>query len=173
MILAGFGKMESLSKPIFCKGLKPRFLMEPHTIEFRKKIITSSDKCVPSFLEITISNPDAKSIFWKFDSSQLAAQNKVFQIIPFEGRIDGGSTTIIKVSFNPLIPDYYQQAVNLYLDGDESKPYMTVEIKGQGAFPRLIFDRREIILPVVPLGIPSRCIFRIYNDGYENLNLKY
>ena len=69
LILAGFGKMESLCKPIFCKGLKPRFLMEPHTIEFRKKIITSSDKCVPSFLEITISNPDAKSIFWKFDPS--------------------------------------------------------------------------------------------------------
>ena len=81
LILAGFGKMESLCKPIFCKGLKPRFLMEPHTIEFRKKIITSSDKCVPSFLEITISNPDAKSIFWKFDTNQLASQNKVFQVI--------------------------------------------------------------------------------------------
>ena len=63
--------------------------------------------------------------------------------------------------------------MNLYLDGDESKAYMTVEIKGQGAFPRLIFDRREIILPVVPLRIASRCIFRIYNDGYENLNIKY
>ena len=121
--------------------------MEPHTIEFRKKIITSSDKCVPSFMEMTISNPDAKSIFWKFDQQQLMQNNKVFQIIPFEGRIDGGQTTIIKASFNPLSPGYYERSVNLYLDGDETKPYITIEMKGEGAYPRLLFDRREIILP--------------------------
>ena len=46
-------------------------------------------------------------------------------------------------------------------------------MKGEGAFPRLIFDRKEILLPVVPLDIESKCIFKVYNDGYENLNLKY
>ena len=28
-------------------------------------------------------------------------------------------------------------------------------------------------MPVVPLGVESRCVFRILNDGYENINLKY
>lgn len=50
---------------------------------------------------------------------------------------------------------------------------MSIELKGIGAFPRLVFDRREIILPVVPLNIWSRCIFRVVNEGYDNLNLKY
>jgi len=50
---------------------------------------------------------------------------------------------------------------------------MSIELKGIGAFPRLVFDRREIILPVVPLNIWSRCLFRVINEGYDNLNLKY
>ena len=29
--------------------LKPRFLIEPDLIDFKKKIITSIDKCYPSF----------------------------------------------------------------------------------------------------------------------------
>jgi len=26
-------------------------------------------------------------------------------------------------------------------------------------------------MPVVPLGIESRCVFKVINEGYENLNL--
>jgi hypothetical protein len=46
-------------------------------------------------------------------------------------------------------------------------------MKGSAARPKLLFDRREVLLPVVPLGIESRCTFRVLNDGYENLNLRY
>lgn len=28
-------------------------------------------------------------------------------------------------------------------------------------------------MPVVPLNIESRCSFKLVNDGYENLNVKY
>lgn len=41
-----------------------------------------------------------------------------------------------------------------------------------GAYPKLTFDRREVILPIVPLGISAKCQFRMINDGYENLTLK-
>ena len=54
-----------------------------------------------------------------------------------------------------------------------NSPYMDITLKGEGLFPRLLFDRKEIILPVVPLNIQATCLFRIVNDGYENLNLKY
>ena len=50
--------------------------------------------------------------------------------------------------------------------------YMDIVLKGEGSFPRLVFDRKEILLPVVPLNVEAKCIFRIINDGYENLNLK-
>ena len=43
--------------------------------------------------------------------------------------------------------------------------------KGVAAYPKLLFDRREIIMPTVPLKIESRYIFRLINDGYENLKL--
>jgi hypothetical protein len=42
-----------------------------------------------------------------------------------------------------------------------------------GANPRILFDRKEVILPVVPLNVQSRCSFRIINNGYENLTLNY
>lgn len=46
-------------------------------------------------------------------------------------------------------------------------------LKGSAAQPKLSFDRREVLLPVVPLGVEARCTFRVLNDGYENLNLRY
>ena len=57
-------------------------------------------------------------------------------------------------------------------DVGEEVCYMDIILKGEGAFPRLLFDRKEILLPVVPLNVESKCVFRILNDGYENLNLK-
>jgi hypothetical protein len=50
---------------------------------------------------------------------------------------------------------------------------MQITLKGLGAVPRLCFDRREIIMPIVPLGVTSRCIFRVVNEGYESLTLRH
>jgi len=50
---------------------------------------------------------------------------------------------------------------------------MPLRLKGQGTVPKLVFDRKEIVLPIVPLGIRSRCLFYIKNDGYESLEVKY
>ena len=52
-------------------------------------------------------------------------------------------------------------------------PYVELTFSGSGAYPRLLFDKKEVILPVVPLNVQARCYFRIINDGYENLNLSY
>ena len=46
-------------------------------------------------------------------------------------------------------------------------------MKGQGTVPKLTFDRREIVLPIVPLGVRSRCLFYIVNEGYESLDVQY
>ena len=71
----------------------------------------------------------------------------------------------IKVTFKPTGNEKYEDELPLYLEGD-SKPYTTIRLKGEGAYPKLLFDRREVILPVVPLGIESRCTFKIENEGY-------
>ncbi len=38
------------------------------------------------------------------------------------------------------------------------KSQIRIKFKGEGLFPRITFDRREIILPIVPLGITSKCV---------------
>jgi len=49
---------------------------------------------------------------------------------------------------------------------------MKIKLKGEGIFPKISFDRREILLPIVPCNVVSRCIFRIINEGYDNFNVK-
>ena len=68
LTLFGNEKIDSLKRTVICRGLKPRFLMEPKIIEFKKKIITNMDKTFPSYTEITISNPDMKPLTWKIDT---------------------------------------------------------------------------------------------------------
>ena len=46
-----------------------------------------------------------------------------------------------------------------------------MQVSGEGVFPKLLFDRHYVVMPIVPLGVTSKCTFRIINDGYENLNL--
>ena len=67
----GFGKIEGLSKNVICKGLKPRFIIEPWVLDFKKKIIRSLDKAIATFMEVTLNNPETASVFWKIDSSKL------------------------------------------------------------------------------------------------------
>jgi hypothetical protein len=45
-------------------------------------------------------------------------------------------------------------------------------MKGVGQNPRLLFDRKEVILPIVPLGNLATTTFRVINDGYDNLVLE-
>lgn len=126
---------------------------------------------MPSTFEITVSNPDSRAISWRIDQSRLD-QEKVFSFVPNEGRLDGLQTSIIKACFNPLEPQYFERIVPLYLETDTLKPYIEITLKGLGAYPKLNFDRRDVILPIVPLGIVAKCVFRIFNDGYENMALK-
>ena len=62
----------------------------------------------------------------------------------------------IKVLFNPFTPGNFEKVVSIYLVDDPevnaNHPYLDVTLKGEGAYPRLLFDRKEVILPVVPLG---------------------
>jgi hypothetical protein len=71
-----------------------------------------------------------------------------------------------------LSPGDFSRTLQFFID-NEKKPYSEITLKGKGQFPRLTFDRREVILPITPVGIESKCVFRIINDGYENLTLDH
>ena len=95
-----------------CRGIKPRFLVEPQSVEFQRKIITTADKCFPSNFELLFSNPEKRPTSWRIDDTELK-NDKIFSIHPLEGRVDPGQTTRIKVSFNPLHAGIYQRTVKL------------------------------------------------------------
>jgi len=66
---------------IRCEGLKPKFLIEPKVMDFKKKIIRNMEKSIASFIEVALNNPNLKTIFWKIDTSHLESDN-IFQICP-------------------------------------------------------------------------------------------
>jgi len=49
--------------------------------------------------------------------------------------------------------------IPLFLDNDKEKPYLIIEFRGEGADAKIYFDRREIILPPVPLNIETKATF--------------
>ena len=55
---------------------------------------------------------------------------------------------------------------------DKKKSAAEIVLKGQGAYPRLLFDRKEVILPVVPLNFVAETTFKIISDGYDNVNIQ-
>jgi hypothetical protein len=50
---------------------------------------------------LLITNPENRLLSWKIDTTAINAE-KTFNINPSSGRIDGGQSIIVKVSFNPL-----------------------------------------------------------------------
>ncbi|EGR27619.1 hypothetical protein IMG5_193180 [Ichthyophthirius multifiliis] len=155
--IKNYGTIESIKRFIICKGLKPKFLIDPQIVDFGKKIITSIDKQTCSIKSLSFSNPDKNRVKWRIDPTVLS--QKIFEIRPESGEVGPG-----------------EQKIPLFIDDPEIKTnssYVDIILKGEGAFPKLLFDRKEVIMPVVPLNIYSRCAFKIINSGYDNLNLKY
>lgn len=170
LTLKNYGKLESLSKLVKCRGLKPKLLIDPQIVDFKRKII-ANDKFLPTVLEVSLSNPDLSPIFFQIDTSELD-DKKVFSINPSEGTIEGGHTLYLRASFNPFKEESYSKTVPLFIDRDKTRSYLDIHFKGVGAYPKLTFDKREVIMPIVPLNISTKCQFKVINDGYENLTLK-
>lgn len=99
----------------------------------------------------------------------------VFVIFPTENSLPSGASTPMRVTFLPQNNGEYVKKLYVYISDqpDTSRPYLTLLCRGSGVFPRLSFDRPQISLPPVPLGITSRSTFTILNNGYDNLVLQY
>ncbi|KAL4498636.1 hypothetical protein ABPG72_019754 [Tetrahymena utriculariae] len=174
--LREYGLIDGLKRFIFCRGLKPKFLIDPQILDFGKKIITAPDKQSTGKQSVlSFSNPDKNSVFWHVDTNVLG-NDRIFDIRPDSGEVGPGESKNISVFFNPFEPGVYEKQIPLFVKDPDVKinsSYIDITLKGEGAFPKLLFDRKEIILPIVPLGVEAKCVFRIINSGYENLNLKY
>jgi hypothetical protein len=170
--LIGFGETEGLTRRIKAVGRKPRFFCDPTIVNFKTKVISKGQKPLPFHNDIQISNPDLKPIKWRIDK-EVFEKSRVFQMNPTEGVLEANNSSTVRVTFNPLEPEEYVAKVPLYLDDEKDKPYLLIEFRGEGADAKIFFDRREVILPTVPLDIESRASFMVCHNGYENQALNY
>lgn len=80
--------------------------------------------------------------------------------------------TEIEITFKPHMPGKWKYHLPIFINQDRESKKAELVLTGEGDNPKLLFDRRQIIMPVVPLGIESSCFFRIINDGYKSVSVK-
>ena len=97
----------------------------------------------------------------------------LFWVEPASGSLIPGEVCPLQVHFAPVKVGSYHGSLPIYLDGDTSAVYRTLGVKGLGSLAMLSFNTREVILPVVPLGVESKAVFVIVNQGYDNLELRH
>lgn len=172
IMMAGVNEpLKSLTRPVSGEGLQPKFLIEPAVIDFKKKYITAGEKSFPDYKDVIFSNPDIYPLRWKLDTS-LIDKEKIFTIRPLEGYLEPAASVTVRASFNPSQAIDFEEKLNLFID-NSNEPYLSLTLKGEGAVPRISFDRRYIIMPLVPLSIASKSTFKINNEGYQNVELKF
>jgi len=169
--LKGIGELDSLTRVVKGVGVKPRFLLDNTVINFKTTVIAKGSKPPSRPMDIQISNPDLNPIVWSINK-EILDRSKVFTMNPTEGRLEPQTNATVRITFNPLEAKEYVEKVPLFLDGDKSKPYLWLEFRGEGVDAKIFFDRREIILPPVPIGVQARATFLVQYTGDENLEVK-
>eukprot|EP00736_Rhodelphis_marinus_P012698 Rmarinus@m.1878 len=168
----------SMRRPVLAVGLPARVLMSKSHISFGQKVLLRDRaKQFPYSSDFTLSNESEIDVVWEYAVDAVLRPDsvlaEVFSVEPSRGKLAPGKAIVVRVTFNPRDPAPYTADVPLILEGDYEHPYTVLEIEGTGVYPSLQFDRREILLPVVPLGFKSVATFHLLNEGYENLEVKY
>jgi hypothetical protein len=99
-----------------------------------------------------IQNPNFdKSLVWKLDKSKLQQQN-VFSITPHEGVIEPQQKTDLIIGFQPSKAEKLEEKIRIYFENMDEANSKEIVLRGEGAYPKLLFEVDEIILDVVPLN---------------------
>eukprot|EP00929_Paragymnodinium_shiwhaense_P088700 TRINITY_DN49010_c0_g1_i1.p1 TRINITY_DN49010_c0_g1~~TRINITY_DN49010_c0_g1_i1.p1 ORF type:complete len:2929 (-),score=783.00 TRINITY_DN49010_c0_g1_i1:108-8894(-) len=203
IVAAGGGRSEGLKKVVRAEALRPRMLFSKMVMDFKTKVVATGVQSVARVMELVLHNADDYPIEWEIDAEPLRKTLGVFNLEPSRGVLAPEQDCLVRAAFMPNEPIEYKADLDVFIspprapngqpigdagvDGapalaigpnqslppDMSKSYLTLFLKGQGTVPKLAFDRREIVLPTVPLGVRSRCLFYINNEGYESLEVKY
>eukprot|EP00818_Percolomonas_sp_WS_P004310 CAMPEP_0117456020 /NCGR_PEP_ID=MMETSP0759-20121206/11661_1 /TAXON_ID=63605 /ORGANISM="Percolomonas cosmopolitus, Strain WS" /LENGTH=2921 /DNA_ID=CAMNT_0005249345 /DNA_START=158 /DNA_END=8920 /DNA_ORIENTATION=- len=174
LTIAGIAHAPFEEKEFIACALKPRLVISQPIVNFKSRVIQKEGvNMMPHRMIVTLTNEDSKDLKWQIDEEIATSLKDVYRIEPLEGRLMRGHTAQVQIFFTPKELKVYRLEVPIFLDGQTQTPYTHLTLKGAGSNPKLAFDVQEIVLPVVPLGIKSRAIFQVINEGYENLELKY
>ena len=168
--------LTKLSPRVKAYGLRPRLLLSTAVVDFGSRIVRSERvKKIPYTMDVEVTNNDeGKELSFEFGQPVAADGTRVgaYTIEPQSGRLAPGQACVLRVSYMPHAKRDDLATAPIFLDGDDSKAYVSLELAGSGRYPKLLFDRREVTLQPVPLGMTATARFTVRNDGYDNLELK-
>jgi len=179
-LLSGVGESPGLQRRVTAKIIDSHLHISRNEIEFKKTFIYGTELRF-SLEEMKMSNLSTHKIQWEFLTEDLEREG-VFMVKDKKGILTGnieGAMCTVQFTFTPQVKKQYTNTVILVSKTiDENNEVIketkkSITLRGVGALPRLYFDRRELILPVVPLGFESSMKFKIKNDGYENTKITH
>ena len=172
----GIGEIPELKRRVKVEIVKSNISLSRDKIIFPKTFIRENQGRMSQIEEIRIANSTIHPLNWKLKTDEFDVDT-IFTVYPKEGQLNesNNETAVLKFIFDPKKDIEYRAPVYLVTldeDGNEISS-KKIDVIGLGCKPRLYFDRREIIMPVVPLGVESRVRFRIKNDGFENARIEH
>lgn len=171
--------VKALERRIMAKIVKSNIKLVPEVLEFEKTFIYS-DKENYSKLELKVYNKGQDSVKWKIDDTKLDAcfkcLNKDGILLPEYSKDDterkNSRFTKILFTFTPNEPGTINSGFIIMIEQDNIYvPSKKVNIKGVSSYPRIYFDRSDIILPITPLDVESSTRFKIKNEGFDFIKL--
>ena len=164
-----------LRREVIAQKIESIITISEMVVKFPKTFIYENEKNYKT-KEIKIASAQRKkSLRWYFVTSDEFKEEGIFDIVDKEGIIpqDQDIFANIKFTFTPREKKQYKTQVTLVVkDSDGKEINKTIRLEGEGLLPRIYFDKRELILPIVPLGIESSIRFKVKNEGYENEQIK-
>lgn len=113
---------------------------------------------------LIFSNPDNNPVKWRIDTNVIGIDH-IFDFRPESGEVGPGDSSNIIVSFNPFEPGFFERSIPLFVDDPETKKntsYIDIQLKGEGAFPKILFDRKDVkyILIYLCINLQGTLIFK-------------
>lgn len=158
-------------------GLKPRLFLSQKLIDFGSKVVMKKEdlaKRLPYYIDVTLTNNDPQVLDWLIDTAKMSAEEaSLCTVEPNSGSLEVGDTARIRFTFAPVEAVSCSFALPLRLDHNPNHEYLPLQVQATGCYPQLSFDRREVVMPTVPVGEVSKTHFYVINEGYDNLELRY
>ena len=175
-LLGASGEYKGLKRRITGQKMESVITISDMVVKFPKTFIYENTKNF-QYKDIKIGSVQHnKSLKWEFLLTDDFIKEGIFNVIDSKGEIPAHQDLFvtIKLSFTPHAQKEYKSQVILRVtDSDGNITDKIIRLEGEGLLPRLYFDKRELILPIVPLGFESSIKFKVKNEGYENEEISY
>jgi hypothetical protein len=157
-LVGSSGAYKGLQREIIAKKIESIISISEMVVKFPKTFIYENTKNYKT-KEIKIASANKKtSLNWQFINFENDKNfvDGIFNILNKSGIIPEEQDIFIPIKFT-FIPKekkiYKSQVVLLVTDTEGNQVNKTIRIEGEGLIPRIYIDKRELILPIVPLGM--------------------